>query len=142
MPDRKRKNYMNRHKMRDAASIASTPPDTLSPGQLIACVLKAEGKDLYTVETPESSQMLVELQDRFRRVIFVRNRGYVLIDTTTEASARENKIDGEIVSVIMNEQEWRKQPYWPTVFKERAVEEDSDEEDNVVGQMPPSDEDD
>jgi probable RNA-binding protein EIF1AD len=56
---------------------------------------------------------------------------------------RENKLDGEIVNVVRNEKEWRKQTYWPKEFVQRisyvADEDDSDEEESNAGKMPPSD---
>jgi len=70
----------------------------------------------------------------------MRNGGYVLIDTK-EANARENKIEGEIQNVVRDEREWRKESYWPKEFpKISSYPADSDEEDSVVGKMPPSDE--
>lgn len=133
---------MSRRKIRNAAEETLTPPESLTQGQLIARVLKAQGKDLYTVQTAESSQLLVELDARFRGTIFVKRGGYVLIDTTTTAD-RENKIQGEIVNIVRDEKAWRKQPFWPQEFARRSAPEDSDEDDSVVGKMPPSsDEDD
>jgi len=130
----------SRRKIRNAAEETVTPPNALAQGQMLARVLKSQGKDLYTVETADSSELLVELNARFRGTIFVKRGGYVLVDTTL-AAVRDNKIGGEIVNVVRDEKAWRKQPFWPQVFVGRAVPEDSDEEDSVVGQMPPSDED-
>ena len=31
---------------------------------------------------------------------------------TKNAEVRENKIDGEIINVVRDEREWRKEPYW------------------------------
>ncbi|EXJ55496.1 hypothetical protein A1O7_08423 [Cladophialophora yegresii CBS 114405] len=129
---------MSRRKIRNAAEDTLTPPDTLAPGQLIARVVKAHGKDLYTVQTADSSELLAELEARFRGTIFVRRGGYVLVDTTTTAS-RENKIQGEIVNIVRDEKAWRKQPFWPQEFVKKPAAGDSDEEDSLVGKMPPSD---
>ena len=65
----------------------------------------------------------------------------MLVDTAA-AAERENKLDGEIVNVVRNEKEWRKEKYWPKEFVQRisyADEDDSDEEESNVGRMPPSD---
>ena len=132
---------MSRRKLRNTADETLFPPDSLVSGQMIARVVKTQGKDLYTVQTPDSSTLLVELDARFRGTIFVRRGGYVLVDTTTTAD-RENKIQGEIVNIVRDEKTWRKQTYWPQEFVKRSVAEDSDEEDSVVGKLPPSESDD
>ncbi|KIX00069.1 uncharacterized protein Z518_10996 [Rhinocladiella mackenziei CBS 650.93] len=127
---------VNRH--RRLAEEILTPPASLTPDQTIARILNANGKDLYTVQTPGSTTLLVELEVRFRGVIFVRRGGYVLVDTSP-VSERTNKIQGLIVNVIGDESRWRKQSYWPQEFVKKVVSEDSDEGESVVGKMPPSD---
>lgn len=128
---------MSRRKIRTTAEETLTPPDQLPSGQLIARVVKANGKDLYTVQTPDSSSLLVELEARFRATIFIKRGGYVLVDTTT--NDRANKIQGEIINIVRDEKTWRKQPYWPQEFVKKVAPVDSDEEDSRVGKMPPSD---
>jgi len=60
---------------------------------------------------------------------------------TRDADIRENKLDGEIINVIRDEREWRKESYWPREFvKKTSYPEDSEEESSIVGKMPPSDE--
>jgi len=132
---------ISRRKMRIAAEDTLTPPDSLTQGQVIARVVKTQGKDLYNVETADASELLVELEARFRGSIFVRRGGYVLVDTTL-AVERENKIQGEIVNIVGDEKAWRKQSFWPREFVKRSAVEDSDEDDSVAGKMPPSDDDD
>jgi len=129
---------MSRRKLRTTAEETLAPPDALSAGQMIARVVKVQGKDLYTVQATDSSTLLVELEDRFRGTIFVRRGGYVLVDTCT-ATDRDNKIQGMIVNIVRDEKTWRKQPYWPKSFAKREMAEDSDEEASVVGKLPPSD---
>jgi probable RNA-binding protein EIF1AD len=129
---------MSRRKVRNAADQTITPPDTLTSSQLIARVTKTQGKDLYTVETPDSTNLLVELTERFRATIFVRRGGYVLVDTKS-ANDRDNKIQGEIVNIVRDEKTWRKMSFWPSVFTPKAAMPDSDEEESIVGKMPPSD---
>ncbi|KAJ9613214.1 hypothetical protein H2200_003156 [Cladophialophora chaetospira] len=131
---------MSRRKTRNAAEETLTPPDTLAPSQLLARVVKAQGKDLYTVQTADTSELLVELESRFRGTIFVRRGGFVLVDTNTTAD-RENKIQGEIVNIVRDEKAWRKKSFWPQKFMRKTVPDDSDEEDSVVGKMPPSEDD-
>jgi len=126
-----------------------TPPSSLTPTQSLARVIQAAGNNLYRVELPSSSTLasdasktlLVELPARFRSTIWIKRGGFVLIDTAA-AAERENKLDGEIVNVVRNEKEWRKEKYWPKEFVQRisyADEDDSDEEESNVGRMPPSD---
>ncbi|KAI4206863.1 MAG: hypothetical protein LQ348_000798 [Seirophora lacunosa] len=127
-----------------------TPPPSLDENHAIAKVRKAEGKNLYSVELPSSSShteeekeealllLLVELPSRFRSQIWLKRGGYVVVDTAAFAG-RDNKLDGEIVNVVRDEREWRKQAYWPAEFvKKSSYPEDSDEESHV-GQLPPSD---
>ena len=119
-----------------------TPPDILQEGQVIARVVKAEGKNLYTVELPSAKTLLVELEPKFRSTIWLKRGGYVLVDTNSLAE-RDNKLDGEIINVVREEKRWRKEPYWPKGFekRERAPADSGDEESNM-GKMPPSDSDD
>lgn len=94
-----------------AAEESSTPPTTLTDTQSIARVLKAEGNSLYSCTLPNQKTILVELEARFRNVIWIKRGGYVLIDRK-DADVRQNKIDGEIVNVVRDERAWRKQSYW------------------------------
>lgn len=88
-----------------------TPPDSLTAGQYVARVIKATGNNLYSVELPSKEQVLMELPSRFRSTIWIKRGGYVLVDTSTLAD-RENKLSGEIINVVTDEKEWRKQSYW------------------------------
>jgi probable RNA-binding protein EIF1AD len=127
-----------------------TPPPTLTPTQSIARVQQAAGNNLYRIELPSSTELskdttkplLVELPARFRSTIWIKRGGFVLVDLDA-MKERENKLDGEIVNVVRNEKEWRKQTYWPKEFVQRisyvADEDDSDEEESNAGKMPPSD---
>ncbi|KAI4172886.1 MAG: hypothetical protein LQ343_003294 [Gyalolechia ehrenbergii] len=118
----------------------SSPPTLLDEGHAIARVRKAEGKNLYSVELPSIAKLLlVELPSRFRSQIWIKRGGYVVVDTTAFAD-RDNKLDGEIVNVVRDEREWRKQLYWPSEFvKKSSYPDDSDEEESQVGKMPPVD---
>lgn len=94
-----------------AAEETSTPPNALTPAQSIARVLKAEGNSLYSCTLPSGAPILVELPSRFRNTIWIKRGGFVLVDTK-DAEVRENKLDGEIVNVVRDEREWRKESYW------------------------------
>ena len=89
----------------------SNPPDELEEGHAIVKVVKGEGKNLYTVQLPNTKTLLVELPSRFRSTIWIKNGGYVLMDTNA-FDDRENKLDGEIINVVRDEKYWRKQAYW------------------------------
>lgn len=94
------------------AQETSSPPSSLDHNHAIARVRKAEGKNLYLVELPKHTDpLLVELPARFRSQIWIKRGGYVLIDTAAFLD-RDNKLDGEIVNVVREEKEWRKQSYW------------------------------
>ena len=138
-----------RRNLQATAEETMTPPPSLTPTQSLARVLQAAGNNLYRVELPSSATitsdasktLLVELPARFRSTIWIKRGGFVLVDTAA-AGERENKLDGEIVNVVRNEKEWRKEKYWPKEFVQRisyADEDDSDEEESNVGRMPPSD---
>ncbi|KAK4693234.1 putative RNA-binding protein EIF1AD, partial [Lecanoromycetidae sp. Uapishka_2] len=123
------------------AEETSTPPVALADGQAIARVVKAEGNNLYSVELPsEKELLLVELPSRFRSQIWIKRGGYVVVDMSA-FDDRENKLGGEIVSVVRDEKRWRKQSYWPSNFvKKPTYLEDSDDEESIVGKMPPAEE--
>ena len=101
----------SRRNVRQLAEESSTPPEQLSEGQSIGRVIKAEGNNLYSVELPSKRSILVELPSRFRSTIWMRRGGYVLADMSA-FDGRENKLQGEIVNVVRDEKEWRKQSYW------------------------------
>ncbi|RDW69608.1 putative eukaryotic translation initiation factor eIF1a-like protein [Coleophoma cylindrospora] len=122
-----------------AAEETSTPPSQLTATQHIARVVKAAGNSLYSCCLPDKTTLLAELPSRFRNTIWIRNGGYVLIDTK-DADVRENKIGAEIINVVRDEHLWRKESYWPKEFvKASSYAEDSDDEESTVGKMPPSD---
>lgn len=128
-----------RRKLQATIEETVTPPDNLPEGQMIARIIRAEGKNLYTVELPSSKNLLVELEAKFRSTIWLKRGGYVVIDTTSLAD-RDNKLGGEIVNVIRDEKRWRKQHYWPVEFEKRLPSSAEDDEDeSVVGKMPPED---
>jgi len=117
------------------AEETSTPPVVLQLDQSIARVVKGKGKNLYSVELPNSKQLLVELPARFRSTIWMKRGGFVLIDMSAFED-RENKLGGEIINVVRDEKQWRKQAYWPPEFvKKSAYPDDSDDEESTVGKM-------
>ncbi len=94
------------------ASETSSPPPSLDEGHAIAVVKKAEGNNLYSVELPlRKEPLLVELPSRFRSQIWIKRGGYVVVNRSA-FDDRENKLGGEIVNVVRDEKQWRKQAYW------------------------------
>jgi len=91
-------------------------------------------------EQIDENFLLVELAQRFRNAIWVKRGTFVIVDTTTLAD-RDNKIQGEIVNVVREEKAWMKMKYWPEDFKSsrRDTENDSEDDDNNVGKLPPTD---
>ncbi|KAL9118198.1 MAG: hypothetical protein Q9187_005261 [Circinaria calcarea] len=123
------------------AEETSNPPSTLEPNQAIVRVVKGEGNNLYIVELPNTKTLLVELPPRFRSTIWIKRGGFLLIDTTAFED-RENKLDGEVINVIREEKQWRKQAYWPPEFvKKSTYPKDSGDEASTAGKMPPADSD-
>jgi probable RNA-binding protein EIF1AD len=96
-----------------AAQESSTPPDELTATQSIARVIKAEGNSIYTCELPNGKPVAVELEPKFRNTIFIRRGGYVLVDlSSAEERLKTSRVSGEIINIVRDEKEWRKQPYW------------------------------
>ena len=101
-----------KRKLLATAAETSSPPPDLDAGHSIALVKKAEGNNLYSVEVPSGKEpLLVELPSRFRSQIWIKRGGYVVVDRSALAD-RENKLGGEIVNVVRDEKQWRKQAYW------------------------------
>src|ERR1700759_2087372 len=101
-----------------AAQAASEPPSSLPEHHCIARVIKAEGNNLFSVTLPSEESLLVELASQLRNTFWIRRGGYVIVDTAALAD-RDNKLGGEIVTVLMQEKNWRKMPYWPIEFTGR-----------------------
>ncbi|KAL9134246.1 MAG: hypothetical protein Q9175_004573 [Cornicularia normoerica] len=129
-----------RHLLATAAE-TSSPPSVLDQGHFIALVKKAEGNNLYSVELPSGKEpLLVELPSRFRSQIWIKRGGYVVVDRSA-FDDRENKLGGEIVNVVREEKQWRKQAYWPAVFaKKPTYLDDSENDESTAGKMPPAEE--
>ncbi|KAI0406082.1 hypothetical protein F4802DRAFT_116273 [Xylaria palmicola] len=120
-----------------AAEESTTPPDELTPSQHLARVVRAEGNSLYSCLLPSKQTVLVELAARFRNTIWIKRGGYVLVDLTPP-DEKTGKVEGEIMNVVREEKEWRKQSYWPKEFAKETYDDDEDEDSNV-GKLPPSD---
>lgn len=100
-----------------AAEESTTPPDELTPTQSIARVVKAEGNSLYTCELPSKKTVLVELADRFRNTIWIKRGGYVLVEASQSEERKNSRVLGEIINVVRDEREWRKEKYWFVEFR-------------------------
>jgi len=116
-----------------------TPPDTLTPGQQIACVKQGAGNNLYHLVLADGSPMLAELPSKFRSTVWMKRGGFVLVDSSAMAN-RDNKLGGEIVTYVGDERAWRKMPWWPKEFpaKKAGYGDDADSDDEGP-KMPPSD---
>ncbi|CAF9913672.1 hypothetical protein IMSHALPRED_001410 [Imshaugia aleurites] len=121
------------------AAETSSPPAILDEDHIIALVKKAEGNNLYSVELPSGTKpLLVELPSRFRSQIWIKRGGYVVVDRSA-FDDRENKLGGEIVNVVRDEKQWRKQAYWPPEFvKKPTYLDDSEDDESTAGKMPPA----
>jgi probable RNA-binding protein EIF1AD len=129
-----------RRNVQATADETSTPPQALSPDEIICRVEKAKGHNLFAVFSAAGKSLVVELPAQFRGKFWIKRGGYVLVDIAA-FEERDNKLDGEVITVIREEREWRKQKYWPAEFTKKTSYEDSDDEEedeSVVGKMPPS----
>ena len=127
-----------RRSLHAIAEETSTPPAELGKGHAIAQVRKAEGKNLYTVVLPRSKEaLLVELSARFRSTIWIKRGGYVVVDNSAFED-RENKLGGEIVNVVREEKQWRKQAYWPAEFAKKSTYLQDSDEESTMSMVPPS----
>jgi probable RNA-binding protein EIF1AD len=102
---------MRRSKKAAVAEETSIPPSVLTPTQLIAQVIKSDGKSVWTCIRPDGRNILVELPSRFHNTIWLRRGIFVLIDSK-DYEVRDNKLDGQITNVVRDERHWKKQPYW------------------------------
>ncbi|KAK7734222.1 hypothetical protein SLS53_007870 [Cytospora paraplurivora] len=120
-----------------AAEESTSPPDELTEYQTVARVGKPEGNNLYSCELPNRKTVTVELAQRFRNTIWIKRRGFVVVDLTPdeERSKANSKVQGEIINVIRDEKEWRKMPYWPKEFPKNTY----DDEDDNSRDLPPTD---
>ncbi|KAI0165521.1 hypothetical protein GGR57DRAFT_496996 [Xylariaceae sp. FL1272] len=125
-----------RRDVRAAAEESINPPESLTQTQYIAKVTKLEGNSLCSCLLPTQKTVLVELAARFRNTIWIRRGGYVLVDLASDPD-QKSKVEGEIVNVVREEREWRKQSYWPQAFG-KSVQGIEDEGGSTVGQMPPA----
>jgi probable RNA-binding protein EIF1AD len=120
-----------RRKLLETVESTQNPPSSLAPSQTIARIVAAKGSNLYEVETPVGTTLLVELQPKFRSTIWLKRGGFCVIDSESLAE-RDNKIEAEIVNVVANEKNWRKAAFWPKEFPKRNATADvisSDDED-------------
>lgn len=114
---------MGRPKRDFLATAAETesPPASLKESHVIARVRKAEGNNLYSVNTPNGQEsLLVELPAKFRSQIWIRRGGFVVVNTAA-FDERSNKLGGEIVNIIRDEKQWRKQAYWSLTFSQSPL---------------------
>jgi probable RNA-binding protein EIF1AD len=143
-----------------AAEESLTPPAQLEQSHTLARVIKPEGNNLFTCELPNQKTMVVELGQIFRNTIWIKRGGFVVVDAYSNR-APDSRAEGEIVNVVRDEKQWRKQSYWcvdakhalgcpasklicdivyrPKEFAKVVYEPSDSEEESNVGKMPPSD---
>lgn len=100
-----------RRKVLATAEETMYPPDELAETHQIVRAIKATGNNIYLIEQPNKTQMLVELPARFRSTLWIKRGSYVVIDTKA-SEERDNKISGEIINIVRDEKAWRKAPFW------------------------------
>ncbi|EGS21836.1 eukaryotic translation initiation factor eIF1a-like protein [Thermochaetoides thermophila DSM 1495] len=111
-------------------------PDELGENQHICQVVKVEGNLTYTCKLPTGEELKASLEKKFHDTIFIRVRGYVVVEIDEVARSKNCKVIGKIVNVVCNEKEWRQQPYWPKEFPRIIVQNGPP---SPGYQMPPSD---
>ncbi|KAG4303470.1 hypothetical protein PCK1_000434 [Pneumocystis canis] len=107
---------MLKKKIQKLGEMTMDPPHELSINQDIACVMEIKDHDLYVCKTSNGETLLAELPSRFRCKIWVKRGGFVVLDKQA-FNRKDCKIQAEISMVIQNEKAWRKEKYWPDIFK-------------------------
>lgn len=101
---------------RTTEAILATDPEPQA-SQFIARVITTRGQNLYEVANAEGIHLLVELPPKFRSLVWVKRGSYVIADSTQMAD-RDNKIEGEIVHVLLaaHIKNLKKKNIWPAQF--------------------------
>jgi probable RNA-binding protein EIF1AD len=94
-----------------AAEESMTPPAQLEQSHSVVRVIKPEGNNLFTCELPNQKTMVVELAQIFRNTIWIKRGGFVVVDAYSNR-APDSRAEGEIVNIVRDEKQWRKQSYW------------------------------
>lgn len=86
-------------------------------GQSVARVVQACGENIYEVEIDGGERCLYQLPKRLRHVAFIRRGCYVFV--RNDATRGPGKICGDVEAVVLNRfiNELRKEPFWPSYFK-------------------------
>ncbi|XP_018560847.1 probable RNA-binding protein EIF1AD [Anoplophora glabripennis] len=92
------------------------PRDDSPPAenQKIARVVRVRAMNLFEVETPEKSVLLMTVPNRFREAIWVRIGNFVVVEPIKEG----NKVKVEMVKLLTVEQIWiyKMDNTWPKEF--------------------------
>ena len=96
-----------------------SPPAHLTNNQAIARVERSEGNYRFTCTLPNGRCVLVELDQKFRNLVWLRRGGFVLLelieeecDSATAKGKAKRRVQGYIENVVQDQSEWRSQAWW------------------------------
>lgn len=94
--------------------------------QEIVKVISSRGNNLHEVETTIGENYLVSMPTKFRKNVWVKRGGFILVEPIAEG----DKVKAEMVRLLTNEhiKEFKKHGVWPEAFCDKK-EANSTEED-------------
>jgi probable RNA-binding protein EIF1AD len=120
-----------------AAQAATEPPETLPEDHFIAKVVKAQRSSVYLLALPGGKEVLAQLGAKLRNTFWLKRNNFVVVNGSALAD-RDNKLAGEICTVILEDKKWRNMSWWPAEFVKSNAYQFEDDEDSNVGKLPPS----
>jgi probable RNA-binding protein EIF1AD len=104
--------------------------------QEIVKIISSRGNNLHEVETETGERYLVSMPTKFRRNVWVKRGGYVVVEPIVEG----NKVKAEIVQILLKDQikYIREEGKWPSAFADVVPQIDSDQSDHSGDDLPPN----
>eukprot|EP00898_Chlorokybus_atmophyticus_P007099 jgi/Chlat1/7390/Chrsp6S07423 len=109
-----------------AGVVAGCPEPRPDEGQHVARVLGCRGANLLQVRCAGSAQPTLALMPaKFRRLLYVKTGGYVIVEQSVEAVEDDAKVTSSIVAVLYldNIRQLKHRGLWPSEFEEEEAQE-------------------
>eukprot|EP01088_Endostelium_zonatum_P009943 TRINITY_DN23259_c0_g1_i1.p1 TRINITY_DN23259_c0_g1~~TRINITY_DN23259_c0_g1_i1.p1 ORF type:complete len:172 (-),score=61.76 TRINITY_DN23259_c0_g1_i1:16-531(-) len=133
----------SKHVQRRALEEVPEPNETLK----IVQVTEIRGTNILEVRYPDGNKILCLMPAKFRKTVWVKKGGYVMIEPFSELVKKDQykdvKLLGRVAFVLLHSQikELKKDGHWPQEFKEddedgkgKEEVEDEEEEDEEDGE--------